>query len=234
MHKFLVPTLVVSSVFISTLSTSLNQAVSANKKSTPQSFSWANISQILNSNKPPVKPRKGGSRYPQGICMVSPDAPQKPRIVWSQRPLFLWKGKVEKITVIPQESNQEWSQPVTQTQKITYTGEPLQPGKTYEWRVFVDNNLFRTVPFQIMEAKNRDRITVELNNLEQRLKLKGANKEAIALAKANYFADYNLWSDVLQQAYSVEKPSVELQKMIKNLDNLCQEPASPVNHSTNF
>ncbi len=223
MNKFILSTLVLSAVAVNILAVLPNPAVSANKKPTPQNFSWINISQILFGKKPPVKPRKGGSRDPivKKICMVSPDIADKTRIVWSDRPLFIWKGQVQKVTLRTEDSNQEWSQPVTQTQNITYTGEPLKPGRTYEWRAFFSETQFKSVTFQVMEANKRDRITAELKNLENRLKAQRANTEAIASAKANYFADSNLWSDVLQQAYSVQKPSDDLKQMIKNIDNLC-------------
>ena len=221
MNKFILHTLVLSTIAFSPVPVLSNQAIPAQKSSIQQIFSWANISRILFSKKPPVEPRKGGSRPTDPICMVSPDAPAKPRIVWSDRPLFLWKGQVQTIAVRPINSDKDlWNQPVTETQNITYTGEPLQPGQTYEWVV----NSSKFVKFQIMETQQRDRVTAELQTLENQLQAQGAGIEAIALAKAKYFADSNLWSDALQQAYSVSFRSDELQKMIKNIDNLCDEP----------
>ena len=52
-------------------------------------------------------------------------------------------------------------------------------------------------------------------------------RRSIALAKANYFAKLGLWSDVLQQAYSVQKPSPELDRMLKEIpQQLCKQPKS--------
>ncbi|MEH1765579.1 MAG: hypothetical protein V7K76_28010 [Nostoc sp.] len=228
MNKLLLHTLVLSTIALSTAPVLSNQATPAKKNSIQQIFSWTNISQILFSKKPPVEPRKGGSRDPINICMVSPDAPAKLRIVWSDRPLFIWKGRVQTIAVRPIDSEQDlWNQPVTQTQNITYQGQPLQPGQSYEWMV----NSSRFVPFQIMETQQRDRITAELKTLENQLQAQGADIEAIALAKAKYFADSNLWSDALQQAYLVPNPSDGLKEMIKNIDNLCDVPKSNENNS---
>ncbi|MCC5610473.1 hypothetical protein LC612_27915 [Nostoc sp. CHAB 5834] len=228
MNKLLLHIVVLSTIALSTAPVLSNQAIPAKKKIIQQTFSWANISRILFSKKPPVEPRKGGSRPTHAICMVSPDAPAKPRIVWSDRPLFIWKGRVQTIAVRPINSEQDlWNQPVTQTQNITYQGQPLQPGQTYEW--VVNSSAF--VPFQIMETQQRDHITAELKTLENQLQAQGADIEAITLTKAKYFADSNLWSDALQQAYSVQEPSDGLQKMIKNIHNLCDVPKSDANNS---
>lgn len=158
--------------------------------------------------------------------MISPDKPETTRIVWSDRPLFIWQGEVKKIVVINKNTGKKWTQPVTETQNIsTYTADkPLQPGETYEWVVSYDGNLSLSVNFQVMEAQQRDRITADLQNLEKQLKAENKDTEAIALAKAKYFAENQLWSDVLQQAYSVQNRSEGLQKMIENIDNLCNVP----------
>jgi hypothetical protein len=74
-----------------------------------------------------------------------------------------------------------------------------------------------------MEQEERDRISAELKNIENQLESASASPEVIALAKANYFADHNLWSDVLQQIYSVPEPSSELLALRQDiLRKLCQ------------
>ncbi|MBD2607055.1 hypothetical protein H6G81_21620 [Scytonema hofmannii FACHB-248] len=222
MNKFLLPILVLSAS-LSTLPILPNQAQSAKKTATMQGFSWINISQALFSKKPPIRPRKGGSRLPtDDICMISPDAPSVRRIVWSDRPIFIWKGAVQKIAVRTRGSNEYlWSQNVAGAQNANYTGMALQPGQTYEWLVFIGEFPSKFVPFQVMDAQQSKRITSDLNNL---IKAKKANSEAIALAKANYFIQNQLWSDALQQAYSVENPSRELAQILKDIpDKLCNQ-----------
>jgi hypothetical protein len=182
---------------------------------------WVSIYQsIFKRREPPINPRNGGSRPPSSVCMVSPDAPSVTRTIWSDRPVFIWQGKVTEIKVMTNRNTDIWHQQLNQNQQnITYTGKPLTPGENYEWRV--NNNQF--VSFKIMEQQERDRITLDLRNIENRLKSNGANIEAIAYAKANYFADKNLWSDVLQQIYSVPKPSPELKQLRRDItQNLCQ------------
>ncbi|BBD63368.1 hypothetical protein NIES2109_62180 (plasmid) [Nostoc sp. HK-01] len=230
MNKLLFQALTLSIIALSTTPVLSNQA-KPNSKKQPQSFiSW--VSQVIFKKEPPIQPRKGGSRpaisNPDDICMISPDEPGTPRIVWSDRPLFIWRGKVKKIVVINKSTGKKWTQSVTETQNIsTYTGdEPLQPGQNYEWKVFFKDNVSLKVPFQLMESQQRDRITADLSNLENQLKAEGKDTEVIALAKAKYFAENQLWSDVLQQVYSVQTPSGELEELYKNLPNKLCNPAN--------
>jgi Domain of Unknown Function (DUF928) len=204
--------------------------------STTSSF-WNKIFKPARDPEPPIKPRKGGSRPGQTLCLISPDAPAQTRIIWNTQPLFIWKNgvsqksegvakmaEIKKIAVVTLE-NQEYlkTQIVTGKQSVNYQGEPLKPGQTYKWLIFLNQESTSPVmfiPFQIMEAPQRNRITSELKLLERLQKSKSA--EAIALVKAKYFADKGLWSDALQQAYSVPKPSSELSQLIKDLPNqLC-------------
>jgi hypothetical protein len=103
----------------------------------------------------------------------------------------------------------------------------LEPGKTYRWFIFLSelDNASPTqfVSFKVMEAPQRNRITAELKLLERLQKNKSANAEGIASTKAEYFAQKELWSDALQQFYSIPNPSPELLQRIKDIPNhLCK------------
>ncbi len=234
MNKSFLSRVILSSLAFSTLAILPNQAVIAQKNPQKPASFWSNISQLLFSNKPPVKPRKGGSRG--DLCIISPDAPSDTRIIWSDRPLFAWQGKVKIIKVTDLNNNTViFSKNVENTQQFTYTGEPLQPGQTYKLDIFLgEESAAAFVKFQIMESEERNSITAELKTLENKLQAKQSDpeaipavSEAIALAKANYFAKLGLWSDVLQQAYSVQKPSPELDRMLKEIpQQLCTQPKS--------
>ena len=233
MNKSFLSRVILSSLAFSALAILPNQAVIAQKNPQKPAPFWSNISQLLFSNKPPVKPRKGGSRG--DLCIISPYASSDTRIIWSDRPLFLWHGKIKKIKVTDISNNTViFSENVENTQQYTYTGQPLQPGQTYELDIFLGESRATFVKFQIMESEERDRITAALKTLENKLQAKKSHpeaipavSEAIALAKANYFAKLGLWSDVLQQAYSVQKPSLELDRMLKEIpQQLCKQPKS--------
>lgn len=198
-------------LFLGGLPLFVNKVVNAEVSPQQSGLSWANVLKPLEEPEPPQKPRKGGSRPDDAVCMVSPDAPNETRILWSDRPLFLWQGKVNEVAVRRQGSKVYlWRHSVSVgTESTTYTGKPLEPGKTYQW--VVNGTTF--VSFRVMEAQQRKKIAEDLASLENQLQAQKTEAEGIALAKANYFAKAQLWSDVLQLAYSVPKPDANLVKI---------------------
>lgn len=230
------------------------QPAISQRKPTQQGL-WNRIFQPNRNPKPPIKPVKGGSRPSQAICMVSPDAPPEPRIVWNTQPLFIWDnggGQANKVNplltvkkiavaVADKETNSRTNsvnktpnylstQIVTGKTSTLYAGSPLKPGQTYTWFVFLSEtnaNPMMQVSFRIMDAKQRDRITQELRLLEKLQQNQKATPEAIALAKAKYFAEKQFWSDAIQQAYSVANPSQELAQLREELPKyLCRSVAT--------
>jgi hypothetical protein len=176
--------------------------------------------------EPPIKPVKGTSRGP--FCLISPDAPGKIRTIWNTKPFFLWKGEIKKIAIgIPGSKEYLKTKIVTGNQNVNYTGQALEPGKSYRLSIFLselDNaSPTMSIPFKIMEAPKRNRIGAELRLLEILQKNQGADVEKIAQRKAEYFADKGLWMDALQQAYSVPNPSPELSQRMEDIPNeLCK------------
>jgi Domain of Unknown Function (DUF928) len=181
--------------------------------------------------------RSGGSRG--DICAIAPANLVEPNSqtaqtqtepipkVWSDRPLFAWHNprvSVRRIQLFIQ-GNPEvlWSKNIASGEtKVIYDGKPLQPGQSYEWQLFAPFSI-KQPNFQVMAGQQRDRITDELTKLETQLKKQRASAEVIALEKANYFAQKELWSDALLQLYSVSNPSAELSEMIRQIQthNFC-------------
>jgi len=156
------------------------------------------------------------------LCLVSPNG-----TMYSSQPLFLWKGQLKKIAVSKAGSkyNNFWNKDISESKNLAiYTGEKaLQPGIVYEWKGFIADDPTISAKFQVMNEQQRQVITDELNILEKRLQREGVNKEKIALEKANYFVEKGLWSDVLQQVYSVPNPSKQFLQQTKDLSNkLCE------------
>ncbi len=149
------------------------------------------------------------------ICEVTPGLLGETNLIYSDRPLFLWQGTIPQVdiylyTPFSLDTEQEvfWSQTVASNNSILYSGEPLQPGQIYDWEIVVDSATNRRrISFQVMEAAERDRISRELEQIESELTISGATSEEIILAKANYFAQQDLWSDALQQLSSLENLS---------------------------
>jgi hypothetical protein len=218
--------LILSSLLISAMTATFipvfpNQVSHAEKRPVQPSFSWWNIFR----REPPVGRGKGAPRPTvNGVCIAAPDFGE---IIWSDRPFIIWQGNLKKIGLsqgIPDASATENIQ--MGQLYATYTGKPLLPAQQYNWSVAVENSWSGNIAFKIMEPQQRQRISNDLQKLEQQEKAKGVTAEGIAFAKAKYFLEQEspLWSDALQQAYSVEKPSPELAKMreeiVKYLCNL--------------
>lgn len=168
------------------------------------------------------RPRKRlGSRG--GTCAVAPGllaeekthslSTQNKLTIWHARPMFVWDGKGTQVKVRDHANRTVvlWTQPVGATQQVLYSGEALQRGKFYQWQVLgeaptgSDRNYWLT--FALMPIEQHDQIKTELETLEQQLHRSGSSKEEVALQKAAYFADRNLWSDALQVLFAVENPS---------------------------
>jgi len=193
------------------------------------------LSAILKLFQQP-KNRLGSRGY---ICPISPALLEETNVIWSDRPLFFWQGEtVQRLEVRPYSldipySSQEvlWSQAVTKGERsVIYTGKGLQPGQKYDWElVVVDPSSPRDseprplrYTFQVMDASRRDAIAAELTALETQLKTAGATAEEIALARAKYFAQRELWSDALQEIYLVKNPSADLTKTAQEISTyLC-------------
>lgn len=198
-------------------------------------LSWGDIWDILRRKKV-----AGGRRG--DICAIAPQKLVNPNLsnsetqeVWSEYPLFLWYSRVsteQKIELFQKGSKQVfWSRKIAPGEtKVIYDGKPLQLGQSYEWKVLANIPFPVTsgATFQIMGPKKRDRITNDLKQREQQLKKQGANPEKIALEKANYFAQQELWSDALREIYSVPNPSPELTKIIQQIpsSNYCNPAAN--------
>ena len=201
-------------------------------------LSWGDIWSRLSRQRVP-----GGGRG-EPICMIAPrqlvdsdSRKEGSREVWSDRPLFLWNiqgGTAQKIKLLIPGSEKPWSRDIKPGEtRVIYDGEPLKPGQSYEWQltVLAQFPIKTSFQFQVMESQKRDRISAELRQLEERLK--GASQEKMALEKANYFAQRELWSDALRELYSVPKPSAELKSAIALLQahDFCPRPEDEPNAS---
>lgn len=196
-------------------------------------LSWGDIWSKLSRRKVP-----GGGRGPEEvtICAITPGRLDSTKSgiqeIWSVQPLFLWDiqgGTVQQIELLHKESEQVfWSQkiPTGQT-KVIYNGKPLQPGQSYTWRLSHSPTAEMTYyQFKVMGLQNQKRalITNELTKLSEQFNKKQVSVEKIALEKANYFVQQELWSDALREIYSVPNPSAELTKMIQKISSFdyCQ------------
>lgn len=237
-----ITTLIITILFAfpsqSTIINQKSQQLLTKTNGTYLALSWGDIWNKLRRKKVP-----GGGRGPVKICAIAPGRldPTKLGIqeIWSNQPLFLWNikgGTVQQIELLNRDEQVLWSQkiPTGQT-KVIYNGKPLQPSQSYIWHLShsptSEDGYYQ---FKIMDVQKRNRITTELAQLENKLKKQGASLEKIALEKANYFAQKELWSDALREIYSIPNPSAELTNMIPKISSsdYCQEVKTTQNTFT--
>lgn len=172
---------------------------------------------LLSQAAPPAGTPPGGSRGPDN--QIVPIAPGAISIeTWSSRPLFLWWGVARQIELVAATGSLIWSQRLAETaQHCFYAGNPL-PSGTYEWILYSPAKVAMTrVVFRIMQSEEQSRITADLAKLEAQLLT--ATPEQLALQRANYFAEQQLWSDVFREAFSVADPSEELAKLLEQVSS---------------
>lgn len=186
------------------------------------------------NNQPPRNPRGpgvpgGGNLYDDilnqlreqnrigvrggNLCAIAPPARLMDigSAIWHDRPRFIWQGAAVRIELLASDSEEVlWSKNLTPNDTTAvYEGQPLQPGQRYQWRLYSSDEEPDAILFRILPKEERDRITAELNQLQT----PGNTPEQLALKRANYFAKNRLWSDALQEIYSVENPSEQLNKL---------------------
>lgn len=164
------------------------------------------------------KPFLGGSRSNgDGFCGITPAVLGETNLIWSDHPLFLWQGKVQTLDLRPYQFDVGYAkQPILwrfspTAQQASYPKFPLQAGHRYELQVTYGSAETQQLSqwqqvFRVMDKTDRDRIDQELNSLELQLKTQAVTGEEVALAKANFFATKDLWSDAIQEIYAVGHP----------------------------
>lgn len=192
---------------------------------------WEAIWELLKRRKEPTLASR------QLICPITPGLLEDKNVIWSDRPMFIWQGEVSPLTIYlydsfnpDREQQLLWSQtftpqsPISKFHHLAYTGEALQPGKSYDWEIVISSSRRDRYTFQVMDLKQRERIKTEILALENQLATTRVSEEEIALEKANYFAKQGLWSDALQQIYSTPNPSADFLTNAQGiLSALCED-----------
>jgi hypothetical protein len=180
--------------------------------------------------RPPLGGRGAGN-----LCAVSPGLLEQRNIIWSDRPLFLWKTSpkvtLQGLVLFDQSGKILWQKSLVATdQSALYAGQPLQPGQFYTWRLqWTLQDAEHTAgsadyTFQLMQPEQQRQIASELQTLTQRLQASGKDAETIANQQADYLASRSqpLWSDALKVLYSIEHPSSQTTQRIQLwIDTAC-------------
>lgn len=222
-----------------------SQVQSAELKGQPlaqasQKVTWESVVQTLFNQRPPTTRRPGGGRGE--VCAIAPAGWGDTTTLWNTRPLFVWAGNVRTIGVRPSGTKIMPPRKVASAEKhsmnrVAYTEKPLTPGNRYDWLFFFDQNStspMLQVSFQVMADQDRVAIAQALHSLEKRLKTQKTTNEEIALQRAHYFTQRGLQADALQEIYSVDRPSAELQEIRKAIaEKVCSDKTRQIkNYST--
>jgi hypothetical protein len=188
---------------------------------------FGNLFNAKKEDNSPTAGRAGTGAPRGGVCALTPGTIGTNQEIWSTRPMFVVKRQgiepIQKIEVSSADHQKLlWNQDVPRRTEVfttLYGGEtPLQPNQIYNWVITYGNpgvSKQNSFSFKVMDEQKRDRITADLAKLEAELKAKGATTEEVALQRSQYFAQQELWSDALQEVYSVDNPSPALQERIQ-------------------
>ena len=181
---------------------------------TVQASPWNSISESF-SRRP--KPPLGGRT---DFCAISPRLfKEGVELISGDRLLFVWNGMISKIEVHTEGVDEPlWSQIVNpDARQAKYTGFPLLAGARYEWWIFnrfAVNEIKPTlrIPFQVIESSERDRVALELADLNSQMRSakKWVSAEEWSRRRSQYFVSQELFVDALREILSVQRPSQEL------------------------
>ncbi len=176
------------------------------------SRSWEQtLNDVLLNNEPPES-RDGGSRG--AFCAIAPMDMETGVKLWNNQPIFVWRGSIVRLEL--RNHNGEtliWSQTVSKEDNTAlYAGEPLLPGETYTLWLYTSESFIPDyqVMFQLLNSEQKTEIAQDLEQLE--MFLDNPTDEAIAMARFQYFAEKQLWSDAVSEPFLVQDPDSSLQQ----------------------
>lgn len=177
---------------------------------------------IANETPPTPPPITSTVRPGDAACPIAPVSSEEQVMqIWSDRPFFLWRnyprGTMESIEV-------EWRDEifsgferslfratVTGESYVSYVGTPLERGMQYYWLPYssaMDPFIFvEGIPFEIMSEEAYAQVTQELEMAEQQWQEADLSPEEQIVERVAFFAERELWSDAMREAFTAPNPS---------------------------
>jgi hypothetical protein len=180
---------------------------------------------ISDSQDPPLPdppiPLSGAGEEIESLCL-SPSFSSEYHYLWTRQPLLLWAKQPLTLQVIDVRSNQiiwqkkDFNSIINQTRLDIL----LKAGQKYILRAIGNSSLnqndinieFQTLDEAQWQQINRDLIAIERQSINQK-----ESHEEIALRKAAYFAERELWGDVQSTILSLRKSTSESGEMSAEL-----------------
>ncbi len=186
----------------------LAYAETTSQKQDPPTSLLEKIKNAITDKKPPVTETPGGSRG--SFCAIAPFSPNETIEVFSDKPIFIWQGKVTRIRVKISGSEEiSWSVKVDDGDRNKmYGGNELKAGQSYDVFFLPEETPY---PFRVIDGDRGENIQADLEALAAD---GDATAEEVALQRASYFLEEGLLLDALREMLSVENPSVELEEAI--------------------
>jgi hypothetical protein len=177
------------------------------------------------AQKPPVKTRAGTARPARNICLAFPNLPYDPASkegilkLWNRQPMLIWQGDAQEIKVSQVVNDKALEKPIA-TLDLSRDSKRIQPtimfkaGQVYEWVAIPKRTKASGIRFQMVDESTAAAIEQDLAKLNQSLKAKRLDPSQLAIERARFFADRDLWLDAMQELYSVANPSEDIQTTI--------------------
>lgn len=172
--------------------------------------SWDDIWQRIVRRRDQEKPRTSRGL----ICPVVPQLVEQ-RVIWRDRPIFVWKGEVKTVSVYAFSDPQPplWTlKGLGNSNSVVYAGKSLKPGTRYIWQGEKELKVSQVI-FQMLDQPARDRVTAKLRQLETKLQQQKVPPEARVQQRVQFFLNQNLFLDAIQELYAVPQPSPELKML---------------------
>ncbi|MEM9217567.1 MAG: hypothetical protein AAGD25_24915 [Cyanobacteria bacterium P01_F01_bin.150] len=189
------------------LLTGMSQAVFASTENPNQELpSVEDLVVLFKRDRPPL-----GSRTRH--CAISPGMVGDRDEVWSDRPLFLWKGQANQLMVEDFYSDEMlWSQEVPHIEStvmaMEYDGPVLQANQLYRWQLLQDDAVVSRGIFSVMGGDRRAQLEGNISLLQQSLATEQASETQVALKMAEFFGNQGLWSDAFAVLYALDSDNI--------------------------
>ena len=184
-----------------------------------QSRSW--LQRFVSIFKPMKKPPLG-SRGP--LCPITPGLLGETDIIWSDRPVFVWKGIAKDLTLLNYDTGEVlWQHTLSSVERqVIYDGPTLQPGHVYIWRLTQDGKQ-QEQTFEVMSSNQRRQIVPPLENMANLAEnFEESDEMQRTLQRAGFFSEHGLWSDAFAELYRVSSYELSWQTALDQLStNLC-------------
>ena len=188
---------------------------------TPLATFWSEIWENLQRKEVPGGSR-GNPNQPT-VCAIVPGTlfdqeteAVSPLQVWGLNPVFVWQGKWSRLEVFRSRDHEVLlSQDLApETRYLVYSDVedaiPLEPGGSYYWKLSRDGSddqeaTFGETSFRILDEAKQLELGAEIAAI-------GTSEQALS-ERVNFFAEQELWADVIRELYMVDELPADLEAL---------------------